>query len=118
MILLLVALKNVHFSLPPSKMRVIMIIYSVFMAGAFKKDVQTRKKVISVGACENLVVLLAVLVLPRLRNARYLWDHFVYRIKPDLAIYHIYLEIIETLSGNSLSTLFINPFATPLQKWG
>ena len=44
MILLLVALKNVHFSLPPSKMRVIMIIYSVFIAGAFKKDVQTRKK--------------------------------------------------------------------------
>ena len=37
-------IENVHFSLPPSKMRVIMIIYSVFIAGAFKKDVQTRKK--------------------------------------------------------------------------
>ena len=45
---------------------------------------------ILVGACENLVVLLAVLFLPRLRNARYLWDNFAYRIKRDLAFCHIY----------------------------
>ena len=41
-------------------------------------------------------MLLAVLFLPRLRNARYLWDHFVYRIKQDLAFCHIYSKIIET----------------------
>ena len=31
------------------------------------------RKPFSVGACENLVVLLAVIFLPRLRNARYWW---------------------------------------------
>ena len=98
MILILVALNNVPCSLPPSKMKVIMIIYSVFITGAFKKCCSNycRKKIILVGACENLVVLLAVLFLPRLRNARYLWDHFVYRIKQDLAFCHIYSKIIET----------------------